>query len=109
MNAYYVFQSAIYCETCAKQIEAGCKTRGSQFWPESMREDSDHYPQGPYSIGFDEFDSPQHCDACGMFLENPLTQDGVDYIRDAIKRNDGNPVVLKQWRDFYKTELESRS
>ena len=39
--------------------------------------DSDDLPKGPYSNGGGEADTPQHCDGCGAFLENPLTGDGV--------------------------------
>jgi hypothetical protein len=46
-------------------------------------EDSDTWPQGPYDSGGGEADTPQHCDQCGVFLENPLTSDGDDYLLEA--------------------------
>lgn len=74
----FVFQAALLCEHCAaivmieKREYEGC-------------EDSDHYPQGPYSEGGGEADCPQHCDHCGLFLENPLTPDGDSYVHEAAK------------------------
>lgn len=71
----YVYAAALLCESCGEvaKIErreyAGC-------------EDSDHFPQGPYSEGGGEADSPQHCDSCGLFLENPLTPDGDKWLRE---------------------------
>jgi hypothetical protein len=34
--------------------------------------DSDKFPKGPLADGGGESDCPQHCDTCGVFLENPL-------------------------------------
>ena len=42
--------------------------------------DSDYLPKGPYADGGGEADTPQHCDGCRQFLENPLTCDGVVYV-----------------------------
>jgi hypothetical protein len=39
--------------------------------------DSDDLPKGPYADGGGEADTPQHCDDCRRFLENPLTGDGL--------------------------------
>ena len=48
----------------------------------SSRE-SDVYPQGPYGDGGGDADTPNHCDDCDVFLENPLTEDGNEYVREA--------------------------
>ena len=32
--------------------------------------------------GGGESDTPQHCDDCDVFLENPLTDDGNEYVRE---------------------------
>jgi len=63
-------------------------------------DDSDTYPQGPYADGGGESDTPAHCDVCGVFLENPLTPDGVEYVRELI-RAEGNPT----WAEFYASVL----
>lgn len=87
--------------------------------------DSDDLPKGPYADGGGEADTPQHCDACGGFLENPLTAEGLAYVREAIERDgarvrraaDWSPalfpdlkppastVALDTWAPFYAAEL----
>ncbi|MFN0317543.1 MAG: hypothetical protein ACKVQA_21165 [Burkholderiales bacterium] len=60
--------------------------------------DSSEYPKGPYDEGGGEADSPQHCGGCREFLENPLTPDGMEYVRDAKNA---------EWDAFYGIERES--
>lgn len=69
----YIFQAALLCGDCGERAQ-------SDHALECFEEDSDSYPQGPYSDGGGEADVPQHCDHCGMFLENPLTGDGYNYV-----------------------------
>ena len=106
----YIFQAALLCTDCANAVFATSEA------PADCREDSDNYPQGPYSNGGGEADCPQHCDHCGLFLENPLTPDGDTYVRektDAYVHDDaswsevaekaeraGEPV-LAEWIIFY--------
>jgi hypothetical protein len=88
----YVFQAALLCEDCAHsamlQQAAWCDN-----------EDSNYYPQGPHGKGGGEADSPQHCDHCQTFLENPLTSDGEAYVREAVAS--GNGVNIEEWREYY--------
>lgn len=52
----YLHEGEFYCEACApKNSEA-------------------------YSDGGGESDTPQHCNECGIPLENPLTSEGVEYV-----------------------------
>ncbi len=77
----YIFQSALYCEDCGEDIRNGLTEAGeapADIDDESSY-DSDKFPKGPYNPG--EADSPQHCDCCRVFLENPLTAEGYDYVR----------------------------
>jgi hypothetical protein len=71
--------------------------------------DSDTFPQGPYANGGGEADSPQHCDHCAKFLENPLTSDGLAYVREATQdwqeSSVGVPEVIGAWQRFYADEL----
>ena len=57
--------------------------------------DSGEYPCGPYADGGGESDTPSHCGACGEFLENPLTSDGYEYVREAARA---------EWDAFYDIE-----
>jgi hypothetical protein len=54
--------------------------------------DSDEWPKGPYGNGGGESDCPQHCGDCHEFLENPLTPDGYQYVRENY---------CAQWDSFY--------
>ena len=103
MNVY-LYQAALLCEDCAMPIRTKYveehdtmldKLRGEP-------EDSDAYPQGPYPQGGGEADTPQHCDHCNVFLENPLTGDGYAYVAEAIR--DRGALFLAEWADFYKGE-----
>lgn len=56
-----------------------------------------------------ESDCPEACDACGQFLENRLTDDGIAYvatmaIANAYAHNSasGNGRVLREWIRFYR-------
>lgn len=97
----YIHQAALLCAPCA----LGCLAHFSRSEIEAGADDSDKIPQGPYSDGGGEADSPQHCDACQCFLENPLTGDGLDYARDKVRDFDetgaGAASVIEEWREFY--------
>ena len=97
MNVY-MYQADLYCENCTNEIGMVChseyhKPRGTNLC------DSDCTPIGPYPDGGGEADCPNHCGGCGLFLENPLTQDGMDYVKDAIE--DGTGTVVQEWKEFY--------
>lgn len=81
----YIYQAAIYCEDCRN--------------PEM---------EGPHSEGGGEADAPQHCDTCKAFLENPLTADGYDYVREqcfnagTVHSSDVNALMpIAEWAEFY--------
>ena len=107
----YIYQADLLCEDCANDIIGELKAKGVEDTG-----DSDDYPQGPYADGGGEADSPQHCGyfadcinaesfpdrekRVGIFLENPLTQDGMDYVRTAIMANPDDSLH-QVWADFY--------
>lgn len=109
----YMYRAAFYCADCGKELcTETAKPEGMDLENESTW-DSDDYPKGPYPNGGGEADTPQHCDACGVFLENSLTDDGRDYVREAVEEGHElvaskrrlhvtwrNPVV-KEWSEFY--------
>jgi len=122
----YIYQAALFCEQCIAAIKETrkdhCGTCGgfhavidsmdcrgfNQETGEPRYEnlyDSDDYPKGPYSDGGGEADSPQHCDSCGTFLENPLTPDGAQYVRELVVQDrasgKGDGVAAVLWADFY--------
>lgn len=104
MNAY-IYQAALLCESCATTAK----------WTLAPDADSDRYPQGPYANGGGEADCPQHCDHCNLFLENPLTTDGMEYVRESVKRWMAIPAeqralgpatALTVWAPFYGITLD---
>lgn len=102
----YVFQAALLCGSC------GTKTKDS-FSPELQLQidttNSDTFPQGPFTNVGGEADTPQHCDHCGVFLENPLTRDGINYVRAALRDHAdagrGAADVLQVWATFYEEQF----
>jgi hypothetical protein len=55
-----------------------------------------------YPNGRGEADCPQHCGACGAFLQNALTGDGDDYVLSNIADDpDCENTVIQQWRQYY--------
>lgn len=82
MNVF-IFQSALYCEDCGEDIRKGLTEAGQV--PADIKDessyDSAYFPKGPYGNGGGAADSPQSCDCCKAFLENPLTADGYEYVR----------------------------
>jgi len=74
----YIYQAALLCEECAHDVKQHLQKAYDHEWK------SDVYPQGPYANGGGEADCPQHCDHCGVFLENPLTSDGMEYVKARV-------------------------
>ena len=118
MNVY-VYQAALLCEDCGKatreQLTEGQRRAGPP-WPgwwldpnDEQSYDSDDYPKGPYDDGGGESDTPDHCDQCRVFLENPLTAEGYCYVLDAmaeaILHPDRSRDIVREWWKFYKGDL----
>lgn len=93
----YIYCADIYCEECGEVIKDELK-------PLELKhtDDSDSFPQGPYSDGGGEADCPQHCGMCGVFLENPLTSDGRAYVEARLKTiGHTRSRLRKLWSKFY--------
>lgn len=106
MNAY-IYQAALLCEDCGVKVKDHLDQQGdAPADPEDEYSyDSDDYPKGPYSEGGGESDSPSHCDICHEFLENPLTEEGDQYVRDAwadgIFYVHGPGPAVQEWYHYY--------
>lgn len=128
----YLYKAALWCGPCiikALVAERKATSGAIDMLPAEALEqiittngftsegdyDSDDLPKGPYADGGGEADTPQHCDGCGRFLENPLTGDGLIYVEDALRRclttkklsGVTNDAVF-DWAEFYKDELDFR-
>jgi len=110
----YVYQAALLCNDC------GCAKRNMiaaeypELVPQNPAEessyDSDEFPKGPYDSDSNDSDSIQHCDHCGVFLENPLTNEGYASLYEMVRKalNEGKcSDVLREWIDFYDVDLKS--
>ena len=121
----YIFQAALLCPTCAREVMGSVPIPPQMDPLNEHTWDSDDYPKGPYANGGGEADTPQHCDHCGVFLENDLTGDGEEYVMDALSpyvnqlRSGGyainsknisymasisvdlNHQVLAEWAEYY--------
>lgn len=100
MRGVYVYGAALICADCARPVIAECTAC-------SVSEHDERMPQGPYADGGGEADTPQHCDRCGVFLDNPLTDDGRAYVRAALASGRGDPDTLATWRDAYGATLDN--
>lgn len=108
----YMLQAALICDHCASEFMANTPKPDHVVYFPNLNEydessyDSDEWPKGPYPDGGGEADTPQHCDHCGEFLDNPLTPDGEECVRDAFRRyvleNRGSLFeTLKTWKESY--------
>jgi hypothetical protein len=104
-----MYAAALYCKACGEAIRERLTSEGKAP-PDADDEssyDSDDFPKGPFYEGGGESDSPEHCDACHEFLENPLTHDGEAYVLDAIERalvEGKDCVALTEWMPHYGIE-----
>ncbi len=112
-----IYQADIFCDDCAREIKRDLSANGfvSKLNAEGAdihdehTYDSDDYPK--YCDEQSEADCPQHCAGCGEFLENALTSDGYDYVRDTVKRDiaDGHKdsIACTVWAPYYDIETEN--
>lgn len=111
----YIYAADIFCEDCGETIRRQISEAGNApIDPlDEYSYDSDDFPKGPYLDGGGEADFPQHCawgtnclnaielsdgNKIGVWLENTLTPDGVDYVRDAIQKGG---EVAELWAEYY--------
>lgn len=111
----YIYAADFYCDDCGKAIREKIDEVGES--PRSPHDessyDSDDYPKGPYPDGGGEADYPQHCgamDDCinaidmgdgwqvGEWLENELTAEGVEYVKESIA---AGGQVAELWAEWY--------
>lgn len=107
----YIYQAALWCEDCGAAIRRDLLAlgKGPADPDDEDTYDSNDFPKGPFPDGGGEADCPQHCDDCGCWLENDLTSEGMDYLKDAIAaflyRGDGDPETIRAWIDGYDVSL----
>jgi hypothetical protein len=106
-----IYCADIYCDACTEDIKSDIRAddrvkqliAGGADLDDETTFDSDEYPK--YCSDSSESDSPQHCGDCGVFLENDLTSDGEDYVKQAVRddlmsgRTDS--VAVTEWMEYY--------
>jgi hypothetical protein len=102
MSEAYVYQAAMICADCAEKVKDQLGVLGRvPIEPDNESTyDSDDYPKGPYPDGGGESDVPEHCDHCGMFLENLLTDEGADYVKGQVTGTLGGPGQDESWDEI---------
>ena len=98
----YIYKAALLCEDCGEYTRKDLDAQGRRpADPDNESTyDSDNYPMGPIADGGGESDYPAHCAECDSFLENPITADGVDYVREQY-RQCGYSDTIAQWLFHY--------
>ena len=97
MTDVYLYQAALYCAPCGQDLPA-CPNPDC----DDTDHDSDEYRKGPYPDGGGEADAPDYCDSCWTFLENPLTDDGLEDLVEQLN-TDG---ISDDLANFYHFEIE---
>jgi hypothetical protein len=93
----FYFRGDVYCQPCGLQYVDECDRRGVED-----NRDTDTYPQ--QALNNEEADTPQHCADCDEFLENPLTDEGRQYVTDKIRERRGRKSILRLWKEFYEIQ-----
>lgn len=109
----YIYQADIYCADCGAEIARDTPVPAHADLDNESTWDSGDYPKGPFEVG--EADHPQNCGQCGLFLENPLTDEGALWLEREVERyepaeswevvaeradEDGKPQ-LAEWVRYY--------
>lgn len=118
----YIYDADIYCDACGESIRERIERDGhAPADPDDETTyDSGEYPKGPYPDGGGEADCPQHCGSgadclnaievdgrwVGAFLENPLTSEGMRYVKE--RAAEGLTECVKLWCDHYGIAPEYR-
>ena len=106
-----IYCADVFCEDCTDKIESDCREDGTV--KRMIADGAD--PSDEYSYDSDEYpkrcdvseesDSPSHCGGCGIFLENNLTTDGDDYVKETVNDDfaagNDDSIAITVWMPFY--------
>ncbi len=96
----YIYQADTYCTGCGEHIISELLAESGKViedYADERTYDSGEFPKGPYDMAYEESDTPAHCGSCRLFLENPLTSHGENYVKEvAIEGN-----LPLEWKAFY--------
>ena len=102
-----IYTGNVYCEACGIAIRQKLTAEGkapADVANEFSYESTD-FPKGPYEELFSR--RPCHCVECKQFLQNPLTEDGWEFVRAMVAENNAKgriSTAIIQWENFYLKE-----
>jgi len=103
----YLFKTDLYCANCGEMLRRDITALGGAP-PEPADEStygSDVYPKGPRANGWGVAHCPQHCHMCGIFLQNPITDEGREYVRQCVENVwDYSREIVETWIAFYRID-----
>lgn len=111
----YIYAADIWCDDCGEAIKSRIIAEGNAPADpdDEYSYDSGEFPK--YVDGSSEADSPQHCAAgedcinayefpggfkIGVWLENDLTTDGEDYVKEAVREGGEVAELWREWHDW---------
>ncbi len=104
----YAYKADTYCIVCGKdlitELAEELAPKLNSFDDPEFR-DSEFIPQ---PIFFGEADTPQHCGRCDKLLPVGLTDDGLEYVRQAILDHIAtceSAEVLRLWVEHWRDAL----
>ena len=92
----YIYQADVYCNDCGAAVCA--RLAAPENVADESSYDSDDYPKVA-DLENEESDIPEHCAACGTFLQNPLTSEGYEYVKDALTTHPS--AITFGWAEVY--------
>ncbi|MBT9134403.1 MAG: hypothetical protein DDT38_01134 [Firmicutes bacterium] len=105
MTQFYIYSASMLCSGCAEEVMANTAKPVDYDADNESSWDSGDYPKGPYNANLCEADSPAHCNRCGVFFENPLTDEGRAWVRDLLEQRGHDttaPQCVHEYKKAYK-------
>lgn len=78
-------------------MDAYIAPEGAEFYCEDCKDET----MEALADGGGEADCPNHCSGCNAFLENPLTSEGEEYVRNACQRSSEDNEVVVEYKERY--------
>jgi len=102
----YTYDADTYCVPCTEREYPGATDWRVEGFDPGDYLDSEGNMVGPI-FADSEWDAPEHCGRCRVFLGTNLTADGYAYVVDALARADGDSDVLATWYNEYSQHFDA--
>ena len=106
-DGFWMYNASLYCYDCGKKIieelTEKLQKEGKEI-PDTDDEysyDSDDFPKGICSAQ-SETDSPNFCDDCGQYLNETLTDTGINYVAENLEQDIKNESTnnSEEWAEM---------